>query len=130
MTEKTRVYKDLNMNFIANPVTGDVFKTFDEDAIKASLKSLILTNNGERPFHSEIGSPIRNLLFENYSPLLAVTLKRAIVNMVAAYEPRVQILDVAVDPNEDQNEITIGILFKIKNTDTSLFVSVTLDRTR
>jgi phage baseplate assembly protein W len=130
MTEKTRIYKDLNVNFIANPITGDVYKTFDEDAIKSSLKSLILTNNGERPFHSEIGSPIRNLLFENYTPMLAITLKRAIANMVAAYEPRVQILEIAVDPNEDQNEITLGILFKIKNTDTSLFVSVTLDRTR
>lgn len=127
---KTRIYKDLNMNFIANAHNGDVYKTYDEDAIKNSLKMLILTNNGERPFHSEIGSPIRNLLFENYSPLLVITIKQAILNMVTKYEPRVQILDIFVDPYEDENEIQIGILFKIKNTDTSLVVSVTLDRTR
>lgn len=126
----TRTFSDLDFSFNANPVNGDVFKRYDETAIKNSIKSLILTNHGERPFHPEIGSPIRNLLFENYSPMVVLTIKRAIEYLIENYEPRVVVLDVSVDPYMDENEIVVGVLFRIKNTNVQSVVSVTLERTR
>lgn len=130
MSRNTRVYKDLDLNFIENPVTGDVSVRYDEVAIKNSIKNLVLTSNGERPFHSEIGSPVRNLLFENYTPMLVLSLRRAIEQLIDNYEPRVIVLDVVVDPYEDENAIQIGILFKIRETEREVAVTFTLDRTR
>lgn len=130
MSRNTRIYKDLDLNFIPNPVTGDISVRYDEIAIKNSIKNLVLTANGERPFHSEIGSPIRNLLFENYSPILILSIRRAIEQLIDNYEPRVELLDVVVDPFEDENEIQIGILFKIRETEREFVVAFTLDRTR
>lgn len=124
------IFSDIDLNFRANPVTGDIFANYDEKAIKASVKNLILTNHYERPFHSEIGSPVRNLLFENYSPMLILNIKKSIEQLIGMYEPRVQLLDVSVEPSVDESTVTLGILFKIKNTTSQLSLVVTLERTR
>ena len=65
----SRVYKDLNLNFTRNPVTGDVATVTDVNAVKRSIRNLLLTNHYERPFHPEIGSDIPALLFENFGPI-------------------------------------------------------------
>lgn len=130
MARNTRVYTDLDMNFIAKDTDGDVYKRVDQNAIKTALKNLVLTVNGERPFHPEIGSPIRNLLFENYSPMMVLTIKRAIEDMISNFEPRATVLDVIVDSNEDENEVQIGIIYAITNTEITDAVTITLDRTR
>ena len=130
MGNNTRIFSDLDMNFTANPGTGDVFRRYDESAIKNSIKNLILTGHGERAFHPELGSPIRNLLFSNYTPMLVLSVRRAVEYLIENYEPRVVVLDVSVDPYEDDNEVQIGIYFKIKNTDATMAVGITLDRTR
>lgn len=130
MARNTRTFSDLDMNFLANEVNGDVYKRFDENAIKTSIKNILLTSNGERPFHPEIGSPIRNLLFENYTPMLLLSIRRAIEYTLDTYEPRVQVLDVVVDPYVDENAIDIAVYFRIRNTDTTMAVTFTLDRTR
>ena len=82
MARNTRTFSDLDLNFTAHPVTKDIALRYDENAIKTSLKNLILTSNFERPFHSEIGSPIKRLLFEPITPMLGVVVKRAIVDTV------------------------------------------------
>ena len=64
--KSTRVYKDLNLNFTRNPVTGDVATVTDVNAVKRSIRNLLLTNHYDRPFHPEVGSGIPNLLFENF----------------------------------------------------------------
>ena len=87
MARNTRIYSDLDFNFTAHPVSKDVTRKYDENAVKTALKNLILTRNYERPFHSEIGSPIRALLFEPASPMLNVTLKRAIIDVINNFEP-------------------------------------------
>jgi phage baseplate assembly protein W len=124
------IFSDIDLNFRPNPVTGDVFVNYDEKAVKASVKNLILTNHYERPFHSEIGSPIRNLLFENYSPMLILNIKKSIEQLIGMYEPRVQLLDVSVEPSVDESTVSIGIFFRIKNTTSQLSVVVTIERTR
>ena len=69
-------YKDLDLNFTRNPVTNDVTRIEDIDAVKRSVKNLVQTNFYERPFHPELGCGIRELLFENYTPIIGIFLKR------------------------------------------------------
>lgn len=130
MARNTRKFTDLDLNFTAHPVTKDIALRYDENAIKTSLKNLILTSNYERPFHSEIGSPIKRLLFEPITPMLSVVIKRAIVDVVNNFEPRVQLLDVNVQVSDDNNSIIVNIEFKIVNTERPLTLDLVLERTR
>jgi phage baseplate assembly protein W len=130
MARNTRIYSDLDFNFTANPVTKDVSRRYDENAVKTAVKNLLLTRNFERPFHSEIGSPIRALLFEPASPMLNVMLQRAIVDVINNFEPRVELLDVIVDSSPDNNSVYITIEFKLLNTEQPLTLDLTLERTR
>lgn len=130
MARNTRTFSDLDLNFTAHPVTRDIVLRYDENAIKTSLKNLILTSNFERPFHSEIGSPIKRLLFEPASPMLAVVMKRAIIDVVNNFEPRVELLNVDVYVAEDSNSIRVTIEFRIVNTERPLSLDLVLERTR
>lgn len=130
MARNTRTFSDLDLNFIANPVTGDVSKKFDESAIKQSVKNLVMTNHYERPFHPEIGSQITSLLFEPFSPLLQAMLERAITNTIVNFEPRVVLMGVEVYLNPDNNSAYCSITFRIVNTEKPLTVDLTLQRTR
>jgi phage baseplate assembly protein W len=130
MARNTRTFSDLDFNFTAHPVTGDLVRRFDEQAIKNSLKNLILTSNYERPFHSEIGSPIKRLLFEPATPMLQVMLERAISDTVNNFEPRVQLLNVDVVVSADTYEVYVTIEFQIINTTQPLTLELTLERTR
>jgi phage baseplate assembly protein W len=130
MARNTRTFSDLDLNFTAHPVTKDIVLRYDENAVKTSLKNLILTSNFERPFHSEIGSPIKRLLFEPVTPMLGVVIKRAIVDTVNNYEPRVELLNVDVLVSENSNSIGVTIEFKIVNTERPLSLDLVLERTR
>jgi len=130
MARNTRIFSDLDLNFTAHPVTKDISRRYDENAVKTSLKNLILTRNFERPFHSEIGSPINALLFEPPSPMLNITLERAIIDVVNNFEPRVDLLDVNVLSSPDENSLYVTITFKIVNTQQPLTLDLTLERTR
>jgi phage baseplate assembly protein W len=126
----TRIFSDLDLNFSPHPATKDITRRFDDNAIKASVKNLILTSNYERPFHSEIGSPIRRLLFDLATPMFSVLMKRAISDTIQSFEPRVQIIDISVQDQLDKNTVYIRIEFKIINTERPLFVELLLERTR
>ena len=130
MARNTRTFSDLDFNFTAHPVTGDIVRRYDESAIKNSLKNLILTSNYERPFHSEIGSPVKRLLFEPATPMLQVMLQRAIADTVNNFEPRVELLNVDVVVSEDTYEVYVTIEFQIVNTTQPLTLDLTLERTR
>jgi hypothetical protein len=130
MARNTRTFSDLDLNFIAHPGTGDVTLKYDEQSIKQSLKNLILTQNYERPFHSEIGSQLRGLLFENVSPMLDILLQRAIVDTITNFEPRVRLLNVIANVSPDNNEVYVTIEFTIINTTTPIKVDLVLKRTR
>lgn len=130
MARNTRIFSDLDLNFTAHPVTGDVTRRFDENAIKTSLKNLILTSNYERPFHSEIGSPIKRLLFEPATPMLEALITKAITDVVNNFEPRVILIDVTSQVSEDSNSVNVSIEFKIINTERPLTLDLVLERTR
>jgi phage baseplate assembly protein W len=130
MTRTTRLFSDIDLNFTKHPVTGDITRRFDENAIKASVKNLLLTRNFERPFHSEIGSPIRSLMFELPGPMFDVMLQRAIIDVINNFEPRVQIIDVKVNDASDLNAVYITLEFKIVNTERPITLDLALERTR
>jgi phage baseplate assembly protein W len=130
MARNTRIFSDIDLNFIANPATGDISMRYDENAVKASVKNLVLTQHFERPFHSNIGSPINSLLFDLSSPLLTVTLKRAITDLINNHEPRVNLLDVIVNLSLDNNSVYVTIEFSILNTQRPITIDLVLERTR
>ena len=87
MARNSRIFADLDINFRKHPATDDVTMRYDEEAIKQSIKNLVMTNHYERPFHPEIGSQLRALLFEPASPLLVISLKQSITNTINNFEP-------------------------------------------
>jgi phage baseplate assembly protein W len=130
MARSTRLFSDIDLNFTAHPVTKDITRRFDENAIKASIKNLLLTRNFERPFHSEIGSPIRALMFELPGPMFDVMLQRAIIDVINNFEPRVEIIDVLVNDASDLNAVYVTLEFKIVNTERPITLDLALERTR
>lgn len=130
MSRATRNFIDLDLNFIANPATGDVSKKYDVNAIKQSVKSLVMTNHYEKPFHPEIGSQVQSLLFEPFSPLLQGMLQQAIINTITNFEPRVRLIDIDVLLNPDNHTVYITIEFSIVNTQQPITVDFMLQRTR
>jgi len=130
MARNTRIFTDLDLNFLAHPVTKDVTVKTDEQAVKASIRNLILTSNYEKPFHPEIGSPIKSLLFEPATPLLPIILKKAISQTITNFEPRVNLTNVTVNLSADNNDVYVTIEFTIVNTSTVLSVDLILTRTR
>ena len=111
----SRVYRDLNLNFSANPVTGDVATVTDVIAVKRSVRNLLLTNHYDRPFHPEIGSNVTALLFENFGPITGNQLSRAIEEMISNFEPRARVETVECYPVLDANSYDVRIYFYVEN---------------
>lgn len=126
----TRVFKDLDISFTPHPVTGDVLLKYDENAIKNSLKNLLLTNHYERPFHSELGCNLRSMMFELPSPGLVALMRDEIANTITNFEPRVVVNDIKVLFSPDNNQVMITVLFKIVNSERPITLQFTLNRTR
>ena len=111
----SRVYRDLNLNFSANPVTGDVATVTDVIAVKRSVRNLLLTNHYDRPFHPEIGSNVPHLLFENLNTVTGNQLARTIEEMIGNFEPRAKVENVECTPILDQNKYDVRIYFYVEN---------------
>ena len=125
-----KIYKDLDLNFTRNPVTNDVTRIEDVDAVKRSVKNLVQTNFYERPFHPELGCGIRELLFENYSPIIGIFLKRKIAEVINRYEPRVSLVNVTLDDDPDRNRLKVSLYFYVQNIPDAVVVETFLQRLR
>ena len=110
-----RVYKDLNLNFTANPVTKDVTTVTDVIAVKRSVRNLLLTNHYDRPFHPELGSNVQALLFENFGPITGNQLSRQIEEIIGNYEPRARVETVECYPVPNTNTYDVRIYFYVEN---------------
>jgi phage baseplate assembly protein W len=126
----TRTFRDLDLNFTIHPVRKDVDVHMDSYAVINSVKNLVLTNFYERPFRPNIGSNIRNLLFENASPLVANQIERAIQETVTNYEPRVNVKTVSAIPSSDENGYNVKMEFYIVNMTTPITIDFYLQRIR
>ena len=125
-----RIYSDLDLDFTRNPVTGDVVKLIDVDAVKRSVKNLIQTNHYERPFHPEIGSDVRALLFENMTPLTALNLERKVAEVLINFEPRASIESIVASPDIDANRYHLQISFYVVGIQSPIVVETFLQRLR
>jgi phage baseplate assembly protein W len=130
MARNTRLFSDIDLNFTKHPVTRDITRRYDENAIKASVKNLLLTRNFERPFHPEIGTQVNALLFENFSPASRIALERTIVDAIEKFEPRVRIIDISVNETSNSNDLVVNVVFSLKNIDRPITVSTFLSRVR
>ena len=131
----TYIYKDLNLFFTKNPLSSDVSKVTDVQAIKRSVRNLVLTNRGERLFHPEIGGNLYGTLFESFTPIMEVELQAAIEDVIRLWEPRVLLDEVIVnDPSGkdlDLNQIRVTVRFSLANIPNIIQeVDIFLDRVR
>ena len=125
-----RTFKDLDLNFTKNPATKDVSLRVGNQAVIRSVKNLISLSNYEKPFHPEIGSSVRQMLFEDVSPITAQNLKRAIEDVINNYEPRVRLKNVIVQSKIDTNQFEVIIEFFIVNNPTPVTITQFLERVR
>jgi phage baseplate assembly protein W len=123
-------YSDLDLDFIAHPTTGDVVKKYGEDAIKRSIRNLIMTNFYDKPFRPGVGSNVTKLLFENSTPIVKNLISDAITEMVNNYEPRIRIRKIDVNFSEADNAYNITIFFTIVNTSQPVTINLFLERIR
>jgi phage baseplate assembly protein W len=128
MSLEVREFKDLDLNFRAHPVTGDVVRKTGNAAVIAALRNLVLTNRFEKPFRPLYGGDIRALLFENVSPVIANILEAEITNTIKNYEPRVNVLAVRAQANSDKNGYNVAIKFSINNVEQPLTVNMFLQQ--
>ena len=127
----SRLYKDISLSFERNLATQDIIQKTDIEAVKQSVRNLILTNHYERPFHPEIGSSVRSILFEPINPITASTLTRLIGEVIANFEPRARLVGVDARPNFDDNAYEVTISFYVINIPGELVnLDVMLERSR
>ena len=115
-----RQYKDLDLFFAKKSGSKDIRKITDIQAVKRSVRNLVLLNHYEKPFHPEIGSGIRDLLFENMNSITAFVLAKKVEEVIENFEPRVKLIGVRADPNLDRNEYEVTIEFFVVNAPTEL----------
>ena len=130
-TRNARQYTDLDLNFARKSSNSDVNKLTDVQAVKRSLRNLILLNYYEKPFHPEIAGGIRQMLFENMTPTVSIIIAKQIEQVIANYEPRARLVSIRAIPDYDRNSYDVNIEFYIVNTPTELVdMSVMLERLR
>ena len=126
-----RQYTDLDLFFAKKATSKDISKVTDIQAVKRSIRNLVLTNHYEKPFHPEIGSGVRGILFEPMTPLTAHILTRKIEDVIENFEPRARLISVRAQPNLDRNEYECTIEFFVVNAPTELVdLTVFLERLR
>jgi len=123
-------YKDLDLDFGRNTVTNDVNKLTDVEAVKRSVRNLINTSHFERPFHPEIGSNVRSMLFEPMTPLTALNLQRKVQEVLVNFEPRIRLVQILANPNIDNNSYDLRIMFYVVGSTELVTVQTFLERLR
>ena len=131
IARNVRQYTDLDLFFAKKATSKDISKVTDIQAVKRSIRNLVLTNHYEKPFHPEIGSGVRDMLFEPMTPITAHILTRKIEDVIENFEPRARLISVRAQPNLDRNEYECTIQFFVVNAPTELVdLTVFLERLR
>ena len=126
----SRIYKDLNLDFSFNSATKDIQKITDVEAVKRSVRNLINLNHYEKPFHPEIGSNLRAMLFENITPQITHAISKQIDLLIKNYEPRCRLVQLNVQPDIDRNGYRASISFYVVNHPERAEVETFLERLR
>ena len=130
MSSIVRKFSDLDLDFSAHPVTKDVVKKLNDNAIAGSIRNLLLTSHYERLFNPELGSNLKKMLFEPIDNITTSIIQGMILQTIQNYETRVTIQDVIATPDYDNDRYNIKIVFFINNTLEPIVVSFFLERVR
>jgi phage baseplate assembly protein W len=106
-------FKDISASFQTNPLNNDLIAIKNTTAISRSIRNLILTKKGERPFEPNLGSGVYDLLFENIDKQTATIIRDEIILVIENYEPRVEIIEVLVKPNYDAASMDATIQYEV-----------------
>ena len=115
----SKSFKDLIMSFKFNPLSGDLIALKNENAIARAVRNIVSTTPGEKFFDPDFGSSVSEILFENVDEISAVSIQDEIKNCLGNYEPRVELIEVNVNPNYDENQFDVLITYRIVGVDIS-----------
>ena len=119
ITRNVKQYRDLDL-FFSKKTNKDLNKVTDIEAVKRSVRNLILHNTFEKPFHPEIGGNVRGLLFENMTPMTSAVIARKIEDTINNFEPRARLVGVKAQPDRDLNGYVVSVYFYVVNAPTEL----------
>lgn len=121
-------FVDIDLSFMRHPVTGDLVKRVNENAVITSIKNLVMTRMYDRAFHPEISSQVMGLLFEPDTPGTSSTIKRTIEYVIENFEPRAEVLMIDVQDDPDNNALAVTIYFRIVGTVDTIKIQFALER--
>ena len=124
------IYSDFTTAFSAHPVSGDLARITNDEAIIRSVKNIVFTQFYERPFRPSLGSDVLRYLFENFSVFTSENLTEAITEAIENNEPRVTLMNVHVSETVDDNRLRVSIVFRIRTNTDPTNVQVYLERVR
>ena len=113
----SKSFKDISMSFKYNPLSGDLISLSNENAIARAVRNIVLTTPGEKFFDPDFGSSVSEILFENVDDITAVSIEDEIKSSLKNYEPRVELINVNVNPNFDANQFDVIISYRIVGID-------------
>ena len=126
-----RQWRDLDLFFGKKQVSKDINKVVSVQAVKRSIRNLVLLNHYEKPFHPEIAGGVRDMLFELMTPITAIILSRQVQDVIENFEPRARLVGVRAFPNLERNEYEVSIEFYVVNAPTELIeLTLPLERLR
>jgi phage baseplate assembly protein W len=130
LSTNSRRWSDLDLDFQAHPVTKDIVVKTDVEAVKRSVRNLILTNRYERPFQPQIDGGVTRQLFELATPVTETIISNIIRNTLSNFEPRAEVIAVDVESDIDRNGFNVTIFFRAINTPDPVTVEIFLERLR
>lgn len=130
IVRQAQVYSDFDFFFTPHPISKDVARVVNEEAVKQSIKNIVLTDKYEVPFNPLFGCNVRKTLFENFSAVTSALVKKTIEEAIINFEPRCQLIDVVVSDFPDDHRLLITIIFTVINNSNPITLQLFLDRVR
>ena len=124
------IYSDFSLNLVTHPVSNDLSRLTNNDAVARSVKNLVLTNFYERPFYPKLGSNVKSYLFELFDSITEDNVRTAIIEVLENHEPRVKVLSVIVKADRDGNSMNVQIVFRVSNQTNPTTTEFNLERIR
>lgn len=130
VTGTTRQYRDLSLSFRVHPEFGDISPVKDIDAIKNSIRNILKTTRGEKPFDPKFGCGLKNYLFDPADGITKASIREEIMYSIGVQEPRVNVTNVEIEDYPDKNAYAITISTVIVNTQQQFDLQLLLERLR
>tara|TARA_R110000822_G_scaffold13811_3_gene48873 strand:- start:398 stop:799 length:402 start_codon:yes stop_codon:yes gene_type:complete len=124
------VYSDFFTDLDKHPIRSTVLRKTNVDAVKQSLRNLMLTDKGERLFQPNLGGNIRAMLFENITAQTFLTMQEHIKDVIATHEPRADVIDVYIAQTSQEHEVQVTIVFRVVNVQEPVTLELLLERVR